>query len=689
MDEGSVLKRIDGMGALFHRVAGRPATGRVERGSLVLLPFFLSLVLLGFLPIGFGRFCTAAAILLLPVLLIFLLILLVRFVRFRLLWTVRNRLIVTYLLMGLAPLVLFVLLAGISAYIFSGQFATNLAGAALMEEQLLLKDRSGALTAIVGHFVENDPRASTVNLQQVPKGSLADARDAAWHDGKPVRLLENGEHGPARELTLPDWAQPGWNGLVAEDGRLFLRSVGGYVHDGHSVMVVVSVPLSRDRLDRIVQGLGKVNILPGVGLERKGQPTHDPAAPHFTPDIAPIRGGVLPPPAFFFDTPVSFLAPLHCIAWRTGMEVPVAVQVESRPALLYGRLFRDSVRIGAAVRVALLAVMALFALIEIFAFYMAVRMSRTVTQSVADLYAATRAIDGGNLDHRITVRRRDQLAALATSFNTMAGSLAAFLARQREQERVENELLIAQEVQNNLFPHSPVRLPGFELYGVCKPARAVSGDYYDFILDREGELAFALGDISGKGISAALLMASLHAAVRAYRATGDALEGCLSPAPDGEFASPGKLLALLNTHLYTTTQPEKYATLFFACYNSAARTLTYSNGGQLPPFLMGQDGSVRRLSCGGSVVGLLPGLSYREATVQLSTGDLLIAYSDGVTEPENEFGEFGESRLLDIVRAHQHESLAIIAQQALGALRGWIGEIEQPDDITLVLARQG
>ncbi len=101
------------------------------------------------------------------------------------------------------------------------------------------------------------------------------------------------------------------------------------------------------------------------------------------------------------------------------------------------------------------------------------------------------------------------------------------------------------------------------------------------------------------------------------------------------------------------------------------------------------DGGVQRLDCGGSVVGLLPGLQYREATVPLFSGDILIAYSDGVTEPENEFGEFGEARLLDVVRAHRHEPLASIAQHALAALRGWIGGREQPDDITLVLARQG
>ncbi|HTF64002.1 MAG TPA: PP2C family protein-serine/threonine phosphatase, partial [Edaphobacter sp.] len=205
------------------------------------------------------------------------------------------------------------------------------------------------------------------------------------------------------------------------------------------------------------------------------------------------------------------------------------------------------------------------------------------------------------------------------------------------------------------------------------------------------ELCLATGDIIGKGISAALLMASLHSAVRAYRFAG---EDSFGRGTDRffqgmvTFSSPGKVLSLLNRHLYRSTQPEKYATLFLAHYNTNTRKLTYSNGGQLPPFVLCANGSVRRLDRGGSVVGLLDDLVYDEGTVTLDPGDILIAYSDGVTEPENEFGEFGEERLIEMVERHRHLPLAAISQQVLQALRAWIGEQEQPDDITLVLARQ-
>jgi sigma-B regulation protein RsbU (phosphoserine phosphatase) len=209
----------------------------------------------------------------------------------------------------------------------------------------------------------------------------------------------------------------------------------------------------------------------------------------------------------------------------------------------------------------------------------------------------------------------------------------------------------------------------------------------------ESELTLAIGDISGKGISAALLMASLHSAVRAYRFAG---EDCFSNNGGTDrffqggatFSSPGKVLSLLNRHLYRSTQPEKYATLFLAHYDTNSRLLTYSNGGQLPPFVLCANGSVRRLDRGGSVVGLLDNLVYDEGSVTLDPGDILIAYSDGVTEPENEFGEFGEERLIEMVTRHRHLPLAAISQQVLQSLRAWIGDQEQPDDITLVLARQ-
>ena len=155
----------------------------------------------------------------------------------------------------------------------------------------------------------------------------------------------------------------------------------------------------------------------------------------------------------------------------------------------------------------------------------------------------------------------------------------------------------------------------------------------------------------------------------------------------GAAVSPGALLAMLNHQLYESTPAEKYATLFLAIYDGATHQLIYSNGGHLPPIVMSQDGTVRRLETGGTVVGLFDDQTYPEGAVQLLRGDIFVAYSDGVTEPENDFGEFGEQRLIDLICENRNSPLARISEIVTAAVDDWIGANEQPDDITLVLAR--
>jgi sigma-B regulation protein RsbU (phosphoserine phosphatase) len=161
----------------------------------------------------------------------------------------------------------------------------------------------------------------------------------------------------------------------------------------------------------------------------------------------------------------------------------------------------------------------------------------------------------------------------------------------------------------------------------------------------------------------------------------------LASGAEGVEVSPAALLSLLNHQLYDSTPQEKYATLFLGIYDGASRNLSYSNGGHLPPVIISPDGSIRRLDQGGTVVGLFDNLSFDEASVQLKAGDIFLAYSDGITEPENDFGEFGEERLIDLVRDNRGLPLTEITVLVTAAVDDWIGDKEQPDDITLVLAR--
>jgi len=159
-------------------------------------------------------------------------------------------------------------------------------------------------------------------------------------------------------------------------------------------------------------------------------------------------------------------------------------------------------------------------------------------------------------------------------------------------------------------------------------------------------------------------------------------------APRVARPSPAQMLWLLNRHIYQSTQPEKYATLFLGFYDDDTRRMTYSNAGHLPPIILSKNGAIRRLDTGGTVIGLFEDIGYEEQTVELYPGDIFIAFSDGMTEPENEFGEFGEERLIETIAAHRHLPLGRISEVAIAAVQDWIGSTEQPDDVTLVLARR-
>jgi sigma-B regulation protein RsbU (phosphoserine phosphatase) len=247
-------------------------------------------------------------------------------------------------------------------------------------------------------------------------------------------------------------------------------------------------------------------------------------------------------------------------------------------------------------------------------------------------------------------------------------------------------------------------LTSLDVYGVCRPARSLSGDYYDFIPLGSDRLVLALGDISGKGIPAALLMATVHAFVRAYSLAPDRVS---TPAaltagalPDGDrriyhpgggatplHLSPALLMATLNYQVFRCTPPEKYATMFLGCYDARARELTYCNAGHLPPILLSEDGGVSRLDASGTVAGLFDDATYDESTIQMQPGDLFVAFSDGVTEPENESVEFGEERLIALIQEHRDLPLSHIGKVVTDAVTEWIGGAEQPDDVTVVLAR--
>ncbi len=647
-----------------------------------------------------------------------------RWLRRRLMWRLRNRLIITYIFIGVIPVMLLVAMGCVAGYLFAGQFATYVA---LSELQSRLQHLESANEVLARQF---SSLARSGRLNEQLASEIAGASGASfqhrtvtvWDGGKSFSLpVEHAKEHPA--IRPSPGIEGDYHGFVLDRGTLHLRAIKQLDEAGRRLIVISNVPITAGLLQRAASQLGRVTLLPpdsetgrpmpptpksGITTERQGDIQVDFGDKGSSINVSGneanrIGAGELPPPSNSFDMRIPFGTRLVLTDWETGKPMSGLLLVESRLSMLYSALFAA---LGEKSRIfldVLTGIAIFFAVIELIALIIGMRLTRSVTKSVAELYRATEHVNRGDLGHRIRIRSQDQMAALEGSFNSMTESLSRLIAEQKEKQRLEGELAIAHEVQALLFPADLSGLSAFEVHGVCRPARTVSGDYYDFIPLRQDRLMLALGDISGKGISAALLMATVHAFVRAYSlepeqtlasvalGAGGESGGALAVAEwhngsDGAMA-PALLMATLNYQLYRSTPPEKYATMFLGCYDAASRKLTYSNAGHLSPLVLCDDGAISRLEASGTVVGLFDGVAYGQDSIVMKPGDMFVAYSDGITEPENEFGEFGEARLIELIQSNRSQPLARISDIVTTAVSDWIAGAEQPDDVTLVLAR--
>src|SRR5215467_11189236 len=256
---------------------------------------------------------------------------------------------------------------------------------------------------------------------------------------------------------------------------------------------------------------------------------------------------------------------------------------------------------------------------------------------------------------------------------TLEAERRAQAARLEAERQAAHELAIAKQVQTRLFPQHQPLIQTLVYAGICRPARTVGGDYYDFLDLGKGRLGLVIADIAGKGIGAALLMANLQAALRSQCATA--------------WEQPERFLRSVNQLLYENTADGDYATLFFAEYDDDTRKLRYSNCGHPAALLLRGDGGLERLGSTCTVVGLFEKWECTMEERALAPGDALLLYTDGVTEaPNGEGEEFGEERLLEVTRQHRAlsppELLAAVADQARR-----FSPHEQTDDITLIVAK--
>ncbi|HZU24504.1 MAG TPA: SpoIIE family protein phosphatase [Bryobacteraceae bacterium] len=245
--------------------------------------------------------------------------------------------------------------------------------------------------------------------------------------------------------------------------------------------------------------------------------------------------------------------------------------------------------------------------------------------------------------------------------------------KQERERRAAREIEIAREVQARLFPQTAPALRTLEYAGVCRQARQVGGDYYDFLELGQDRLGLVVGDISGKGIAAALLMANLQANLRSQ---------CALAADD-----PARFLQCVNRLFFGNTAESAYATLLFAEYDDRSRRLRYANCGHLPGLLLRAGGAVERLQSTGTVLGLFDQWDCEAGQRELCSGDVVALYTDGITEAEDDAEEqFGERRLAEALQAARSRPVADVVSAVLDEVRAF-SPVEQQDDITLIVAR--
>ena len=605
-------------------------------------------------------------------------------------WHLRNRLIVAYLFIAVLPILLVLTLVGLGGYMLAGQVAVYLVRSELDRRLVSLRSLAEDLSASPAAI----QRMGETERQRFPGLVLWTAQNGAsqrWPSGADVNF-------PAGLLVNS-------SGIAARGGRYFAWAdvVAG------NKQVLVLAPLTRRFLSGMAPGLGDVYFLQafeepdtaassqrGEGNEKKlnitiAPPTSGAVAVQdrrfaISPAGREAPGAALPAAVNRFDVDFQWPSLVGVVSWaapKTGASALLLVHTRLS-AVLKTVSSQGADELQGPFLVIFDIVCVAFLVVGIAGLLIGISMSRSITGAVHSLYAGTQRVMSGDFSHLIPVSGGDQLAELSGSFNSMTQNLERLLAVAKEKERLETEIEIARGVQDQLYPKAPPVFEGLEVLGKCDPARMVSGDYYDYQLV-DGKLAIAIGDVAGKGISAALLMATIQAAMRMeLRASAD----MAGVSMNGLRYSTARMVSELNQQLYATTSPEKYATFFFAIYDRETGVITYTNAGHLQPLLI-RDGAPIRLDVNGTIVGAFPFSKYEESKLELRSGDLLVCYTDGISEPENEYGEmFGEERLVELVAKNAARDDAGIIESVMEAVRQWTGAPELSDDMTLLLARK-
>ncbi|MBN1223529.1 MAG: SpoIIE family protein phosphatase [Candidatus Aminicenantes bacterium] len=357
----------------------------------------------------------------------------------------------------------------------------------------------------------------------------------------------------------------------------------------------------------------------------------------------------------------------------------VLLLTEVRLSSIIADLFSEQNPLIALIMWALLALGIILFILEAFALYFGIRITAGITSAVKALHKGTRRIAAGDFDIQIEIPNEDELGDLAVSFNEMAAAVKKGQEEAIERKHLERELATAREIQEKLLPHEMPVLAGFEITGTSLPSQQVGGDYFDFLDVGDGKLGIAIADVSGKGIPAALLMANLQASLHAQA------------FQRGEVA---EIASRINNLLFKSTDAHMFATFFYGILDREKALFTSTNAGHNPPLLFHAEGNIEHLRAGGLILGFQPDVKYEQQTVEIHPEEVIVLYTDGITEAADPTTElvaddlFGTDRLIEVVRNNIGQSARNIQSAILGAIAKHTTNAPQFDDITLVIIKR-
>jgi phosphoserine phosphatase RsbU/P len=600
-----------------------------------------------------------------------------------LLWRVRRKLILSYVLLGFVPVVLvavfaltggFLLYTNVAAYVFHEGFrdfqddVQQIAETSAIE---LGRNPQGTLPAIerkVANLAGQYPALSLAVVQMR-------AGDRPAGNGATEAVVRAGPwaHAPP-PADVPQWVElaGGFHGILAvgnsgraDDEHLVIRAVVP-TSDG-ARMVVADLPVDTDLVARLDDRTGARMGEMAVDKVCGGRPREDQGA---------SRGRMLT----LFRKSVFFM---DCTDWRFGQTGRVSIALDAPLGRLYTRLASaQGSTISWDIFLPFLGVLAvLFLIIQGSALFFGVVLARSITSAVHELFVGTARVQQGDFGHRIAVATTDQLGELSGSFNRMSASIEHLLHVQREKQRLDDELRIARDIQKSLLPIEPPRIAGITFADLCEPAREVGGDYYDFFEIGPRQIGVLIADVSGKGTSAALYMAELKG---------------LMLALSHKERSPRRLLIDVNRLLAAHLDNRSFITMTYAIIDLEAATLTLARAGHTPTIVVSA-GASHLITPEGMVLGLrLPGAGERfeqmlkEHCQPIAPGDVIVLYTDGITEAMDADGElFGDTALAHVLASQQHLDAAGIRERVLREVKAFVGDAEPHDDMTMVVIKIG